>query len=157
MPVLAALALLAAAISLLGSGEFVTLAWDPSPDPGIARYTLYWGASPGQYSWSTNVWGQNWATIDGLATNTTYWFAVTATSTNQLESDFSNEVGWPKPIRPQIHSSVHVELTPVVLRSTNGVAWFQTNLWPTLTEATNSVELFQGLRIERKEFVTGTP
>lgn len=70
----------------------VILAWDPSPDAGIAYYRLHYGTASGVYTSSTNAGLATTATVDGLVAGTTYYFGATAVGTNQLESDFSNEI-----------------------------------------------------------------
>jgi len=147
--VLLALALLAFALSCASAP--VTLAWDPSPDPGVAFYRLHYGTNSGQYDFWTNAGPATRITVE-VSTNATWWFAVSAVGSNQLESELSNEVGWPAPAPPILQADRYVMLTPVIRRQINGGPWFQTNLWPTYLEATNSIELFQGIRIDRRDF-----
>jgi fibronectin type 3 domain-containing protein len=70
----------------------VRLAWDPSPDPGIASYKVYYGAASGNYTNSVSAGTATSVTISNLAQGVTFYFAATATDTNGLESDFSDEV-----------------------------------------------------------------
>ena len=73
----------------MARAQSVTLAWDPSPSPGVSGYRLWYGSSPGNYAFVTNA---------GLACTQTvvlphpgrWFFAATAVSTNGIESDFSN-------------------------------------------------------------------
>jgi len=76
------------------SAQTVTLAWDPSPDPGIASYRVHYGTASGVYGQTTNAGAATALTVSGLSEGATYFFAVTAVGTNQLESDFSNEVNY---------------------------------------------------------------
>lgn len=70
----------------------VRLAWDPSPDPGIASYKVYYGAASGNYTNSVSAGLATSLTISNLVQGVTFYFAATATDTNGLESDFSEEV-----------------------------------------------------------------
>jgi hypothetical protein len=63
----------------------ITLAWDPSPDAGVAHYRLHYGDQV------TNVGTSTQASLKvSLGTTLTYY--VTAVGTNQLESDPSNSI-----------------------------------------------------------------
>jgi hypothetical protein len=68
----------------------VTLAWDPSPSPGVTRYRVYWGPSKGRYTNYVET-PLRALTIPGLMLP--QYFAATALSTNGLESEYSAEVG----------------------------------------------------------------
>lgn len=101
----------------------VKLGWDPSPDVGIAGYQLYRGNASGSYV------DQYWAgtnltyTVSNIVVGTTNYFAVTAVGTNQMESDFSNEVSY-GPIPPRAPSlKMQIIVTPQYEGSTNGVSW----------------------------------
>ena len=72
----------------------VTLAWDPSTGTNIAGYKLYYGASSGAYTNTLTVGAATGAVISNLISGATYYFAATAYDTNNLESDFSNEVSY---------------------------------------------------------------
>lgn len=79
----------------VGGPASVSLAWDPSSDPSVYAYFVYYGkGSRGNsgkchYSYSTYVTSPS-ATITGLDSDTHYHFAVSAY--NGAESDCSNEV-----------------------------------------------------------------
>lgn len=73
------------------AGQSVNLAWDASPTPSVAGYTVYYGPAPGNY---TNQLSAGSALTlktptlpDGL-----YYFTVTAHDTNGVESDYSNVI-----------------------------------------------------------------
>lgn len=70
----------------------VTLAWDPSVGTNIAFYSIYYGAASGDYSTRTNVGNVATAVVTGLTQGVTYYFAVTCTDSNSLESAYSTEV-----------------------------------------------------------------
>jgi hypothetical protein len=76
----------------------VTLAWDPNPEPDIAGYRVHWGVGSGQYSYSQDVGTETIATIENLDRGVTFYFAVTAYNTAQLESEFSDEVSFAVPL-----------------------------------------------------------
>ncbi|HEX4666651.1 MAG TPA: fibronectin type III domain-containing protein, partial [Chthoniobacterales bacterium] len=90
-------ALFVVAFCLTAANLFATqsvgLAWDPNTENDIAGYKVYWGTGSGNYG-SPQVVGTTTATVDGLADQTTYYFAVTAYNQNGLESDYSNEVSY---------------------------------------------------------------
>jgi hypothetical protein len=72
--------------------QSVTLAWDANPEPDVSAYVIHYGTSSRQYPYSTNVGNVTRATVNGLQAGLTYYFAVTATNSAGLESDYSNEV-----------------------------------------------------------------
>lgn len=70
----------------------LALAWDPSPDAGVASYKVYYGGVSGVYSNSVSAGPATTATVSGLTAGTTYYFAVTAVDAAGLESGFSAEI-----------------------------------------------------------------
>ena len=70
----------------------ISLAWGAVTNASLAHYNLYYGVGSGQYTNKTNVGATNFATVTLPGRGPTYYFAVTDTSTNGLESGFSNEV-----------------------------------------------------------------
>lgn len=80
----------------------VTLAWDPSPSTDVNGYRIYYGNATRAYTNAVPVNGaQNTnCTVSNLLVGLTYYFAATATATNGLESDFSNEVSYQVPSTP---------------------------------------------------------
>jgi len=77
-----------------------TLSWeapttneDGSPLTDLAGYRIYWGQSPGSYSNDVIVMNPGLTTygVDNLTRTTTYYFAVKARNSNDVESTFSNE------------------------------------------------------------------
>ncbi len=101
-----ALLLITAAQTGFGqAGRTLTLAWDPSPDLDVAGYFFYWGTASGQYTTRTNVGNATTNTISGLVAGVTYFFAVTAySSTDGLESPFSDEISYTPPVTVVIRS-----------------------------------------------------
>ena len=138
-----AAAMLAALIVLTAVGETVTLAWDPSPDPSVMRYRVYYGLNSRAYGYVTNASLVVTQTVV-LPQSGRWFFAATACNSNGLESVFSNEVEWEaKPDPPAIHSEPLVRITPVLERSTNLVNWSKVRAEPTLFYATNAAEFFR--------------
>jgi hypothetical protein len=70
----------------------VTLEWDAVIHPLLGGYVVYYGTYSGDYDVSLDVGNYTSCTIADLDENETYYFAVTAYSTEGEESDFSNEV-----------------------------------------------------------------
>jgi Bacterial Ig domain len=69
----------------------ITLAWDPSPDPSVIGYKVYWGVATRNYTNSLSAGSATTLTISNLAIGPTYYFAATAFDTNGIESDYSVE------------------------------------------------------------------
>ena len=78
--------------SNLVSAAEVALAWDANTDPDVAGYMIYYGFATRAYDYVVDVGDQTTFTLSGLEDGHTYYFAVTAYDTEDLESDFSNEV-----------------------------------------------------------------
>jgi hypothetical protein len=92
-------ALLAAAPFLSASawGQGVTLAWNPSTDPTVTGYKLYYGGATQSYTNMVAVGSTTNATISGLLPGGEYFFAATAIDGVGLESAFSNEISYQVP------------------------------------------------------------
>ena len=74
------------------AGVSVTLAWEWSTNSDVVGYNLYYGVASQTYTNRIQVGNVTNATISGLVSGTTYFFAATATDSVGLESEFSNEV-----------------------------------------------------------------
>jgi hypothetical protein len=75
----------------------VTLAWDQSPDPSVAGYKVYYGTASRTYGNVIGTGNQTSVTISNLAPSTTYYFAATTVTSQQLESDYSAETTYTVP------------------------------------------------------------
>lgn len=75
----------------------VTLAWNPSPDPTVTGYFLYFGGASGTYTNKTDRGFVTNAVINGLVNGDTYFFAVSAYDSAGLESLRSAEVSYTVP------------------------------------------------------------
>ena len=82
-----------AGLTALAGDSVAILDWDDDTTGFLDFYTVHRGTTSGtnNYTFSTNVTDS--AYLDtGLANGTTYYYAVTATDTNGLETGFSDEV-----------------------------------------------------------------
>lgn len=81
---------LAAWPGIAGASE-VTLAWDPSADPQITGYKVYYGNGSRAYTNFVKVGLTNAVTITGLVPGAKYFFAATSVIEPDLESAYSEE------------------------------------------------------------------
>ena len=89
--------ILAALSTSVQAGQSVTLAWDPSANPEVVGYNIYYGVANRTYTNKVNVGKVTSVTIPGLSEGTTYFFAVTAHDILGLESDYSTEASYTVP------------------------------------------------------------
>ncbi len=79
----------------LSAGPSIALAWNPNTETNVAGYHLYYGTASGIYSGNVTVAHPTTvATVTNLQPDTIYYFAVTAFSTDGLESDYSTEISY---------------------------------------------------------------
>lgn len=82
------------ALNAAPSGS-ASLTWDPVTDAALSGYRVYFGTAPGAYLQAAgqglNAGNSTAFALTGLNSGTRYYFAVTAYSTVNLESAFSNE------------------------------------------------------------------
>jgi len=78
----------------------VTFAWDPNPEPDIAGYKMYYGTASRDYDWYVDVGKVTTFTLPDLSDGVTYYFAVIAYDTSNLESAYSDEVSWSESAPP---------------------------------------------------------
>jgi hypothetical protein len=84
-------------IAMPAYGAHVTLGWDPSPQPSLDYYVVYWGTSSGNYSMSEIIPSDTTTyRVTGLAADTRYYFVVTSVDDEDNESLVSREVSWIK-------------------------------------------------------------
>jgi hypothetical protein len=95
-----------------------SLAWEPA---GTAKiYTLYYGTSSRSYTSSVSVTNTTGVVLNNLLGGTTYYFAVTATSTNYLESDYSTEMVYTPsgtPVGPNL-GNIQIRVSPTTRLAT---------------------------------------
>jgi len=77
--------------------QSVTLGWDPTTDPNVAGYNLYYGTASHVYASKVSVGNVTNKTIAGLVEGTTYFFAATTSDVSGEESTFSNEASYAVP------------------------------------------------------------
>lgn len=94
---------LLAAAPQLHAAQAVLLSWDPSPDPTVAGYNVYYGTSSVNYTRIVSAGPSLQAVVTNLSSGVTYYFAVTALDLFGQESVFSNEVTYtpPRPAGPK--------------------------------------------------------
>lgn len=76
----------------------VSLVWDANSEPDLAGYRLYYGTSSRSYNITNDVRNVTTTTVSNLVAGVTYYFAVTAYNTSDMESDYSNEVSYQVPL-----------------------------------------------------------
>ena len=76
----------------------VTLAWDPSADPTVTGYNVYYGGASGTYTNEICAGNATNVTISGLVQGATYYFAATTFAASGMESPFSSEVSYFVPL-----------------------------------------------------------
>src|ERR1700690_1087551 len=72
----------------------VTLTWNPSAAPIVAGDNVYYGGTSGIYTNEISVGNSTNTTVSRLISGDTYYFAVTAYTTNGIESSFSSEISF---------------------------------------------------------------
>ena len=85
------LGLLISALAVFAVG----LAWDPSPDPNVVGYAIYYGTNSGSYQTRVDV-GDVTNCVITIPTNDgySYFFVATAYTIDAVESLPSNEVSY---------------------------------------------------------------
>src|SRR5262249_43308662 len=91
---LGSLSLLAGSLALGQNTQRVSLAWDAETDPTVVGYTVHWGTSSNSLTNTQPAGALNTATVSGLTTGITYYFAVTAYNAAGINSAYSNEVSY---------------------------------------------------------------
>lgn len=85
---------LAQASESLPSNYSLTLEWNPSESPQVTGNHVYYGTNSGVYTQSITVGDETAVTVRGLSFGVTYYFAITATDADGLESAYSNEINY---------------------------------------------------------------
>ena len=139
-------------LSAFATGS-VTLAWNPSTDPGVVGYNVYYGGASGAYTNEICVGNATNVTISGLVRGTTYYFAATKYASSGVESPFSSEVvyTYAPPSSPALSispsGSDYSILWPssatnfVLQATTNLVVWATVTNMPQIMGATFSVPI----------------
>ena len=77
--------------------QSVTLAWNPSTDPTVVGYNIYYGGASGNYTNTLSAGNATNLTVSGLVAGDTYYFAATTYNSSDVQSPFSNEVSYSVP------------------------------------------------------------
>ena len=72
----------------------VKVEWDPSPTPEVKGYVVYYGTSSGNYITGIDVGDRTIYNITDLKEGQTYYFTATSYVSENLESDFCNEINY---------------------------------------------------------------
>ena len=75
----------------------ITLAWDPSPDPSVTGYKIYYGGESGVYTNSIDAGNVTSNIVTSLLPGVTYYFSASAYDATALESDLAPEVSGTTP------------------------------------------------------------
>lgn len=75
----------------------VTLTWDPSPDPNVTGYRLYYGIAARNYTNIIDNGSMTAITVSNMNPCTTFYFAATAYDGIGMESDYSDEISYTTP------------------------------------------------------------
>jgi hypothetical protein len=105
--------------------------WNHEHPETVDFYKLHWGIASRSYTNFALALGTN--LMFEAKTNAAYYYTVTANQTNGLESDFSNEVVFPRHLEPRTNVVI------VTMWSTNGTDWVD------LKRETNSINGAMGL------------
>ncbi len=79
---------------VLANQGAVALAWDPSLDPTVTGYNVYYGTASRAYTNVVPAGGSTTAIVSNLVTGVTYYFAATTYNVAGLESDYSAEASY---------------------------------------------------------------
>jgi hypothetical protein len=126
--------------------QSVTLAWDASPDAGVASYRVHQGTLSGLYTVQTNAGSKTTQTVQGLTYDQTYYFAVTAIGSNQLESEFSNELTYTATNSygaPSGLTSIQWPLLTLNIQGLSGTNWVDIDSVDIVVESTQEFGIFR--------------
>jgi hypothetical protein len=123
----------------------VTLVWNPSANPLVVGYNIYYGGASGTYTNEISIGNATNVTISGLIPGTAYYFVATTYTTIDLESPFSGEVSYLVPLivpavnqRPTLNAITNLVINENAGRqivSLSGITSGGTNENQTLTVA----------------------
>jgi hypothetical protein len=107
--------------------QAVTLIWNPSTDPSVTGYNVYYGVASRTYTNKLDAGSATNVTVKGLIRGSTYFFAATAYNLLGVESDYSSEVSYAVPLpRPKTNRVVKVWVPILSGRNVEG-PWTATN------------------------------
>jgi hypothetical protein len=76
----------------------VTFGWEPSADPSVVGYNIYYGTVSQVYTNKVSTGNMTMATISNLVEGQTYYFAATTYDVLNQESVFSAEISYTVPL-----------------------------------------------------------
>ena len=76
------------------------LMWNPSPDPNVVGYKIFYGTARENFTARLVVGNVTRAPITGLTDGTTYYFAAASFDAGGIESALSDEVSFTLPNPP---------------------------------------------------------
>ena len=91
------LSLLSGSLAPAQTTQSVSLAWDAPNDPSAVGYNVHYGTSRSSLTTTQPAGASTTATVSGLTTGITYYFAVTAYNASGINSAYSNEVSYTPP------------------------------------------------------------
>ena len=94
------IALGCAAVSSEATAANVTLAWNPSTDPTVSGYRLYYGLAGAAYTNMVDTGPATSVTVSNLVPGTIYQFAATTYTIAGIESAFSSGISYSVPAQP---------------------------------------------------------
>ncbi|HTY86161.1 MAG TPA: Ig-like domain-containing protein [Candidatus Acidoferrum sp.] len=103
---------------LSASAASVTLAWNPSTDPTVAGYNVYYGGVSATYTNKISAGNVTNLTLSGLLSGVTYYFAATTYNSAGMESTLSSEVSYQVPASGTVTNQPPT-LNPIVNLSIN--------------------------------------
>ena len=90
-------ALLLVTVAFRVSAQSVTLAWNANSETNLAGYRIYYGQASRTYTATMEVQAPTISGTVAVQAGKTYFFAVTARTSDGLESDYSAEVSYAVP------------------------------------------------------------
>jgi len=129
----------------------VTLAWNPSTNPIVAGYNLYYGGASGTYTNEVSAGHATSATVTGLIEGANYYFVATAYSAPGAESPNSSEVAYTVPVLARVQLAItptrqfKLTLTGTIGHVYNVQATQDFKTWTnigTVTMGTNGLSVF---------------
>jgi hypothetical protein len=107
----------------------VALAWDPSADPLVVGYHIYFGNASGAYTNVIDAGNATSLSISNLAFGATYFFAGTCYTASGIESVYSTEATYAAPGLPLPPGNFRLQAS---FASDAGGPWLPDTNWPPL-------------------------
>jgi hypothetical protein len=98
----------------------VTLAWNPSTNPIVAGYNIYYGGASGVYTNKINAGMNTSVTISNLTEGDTYYFTSTTYSETGAESALSSQISYTIAVQPVYQPPTLNPIGNVIINANNG-------------------------------------